>query len=135
MKTLLIALATWIMANSPYSMDLSKLPLVEIISQQEIDEIYFGRKVDSEEEESGIKAIYDIRDKKIYLIKKWKKDHLLHELVHWFQFETGADKEAECRGELEGEAYRLQKKYGKEKNIPWEFDDFYIKVTSLCTSL
>ena len=67
------------------------------------------------------KALYDPKIKTILVAHGFKPDTilnqsiLLHELIHHLQFSNKYDKEIECAGKLEEQAYTLQDKWLFEK--------------------
>lgn len=60
---------------------------------------------------------------------------LLHELVHYLQYEEQIDKQADCKNELEALAYMLEAKYLTEHDINPGFTQEHINKLSECRSL
>jgi len=60
------------------------------------------------------------------------KSVLLHELVHFVQFETGVAETVECRNALEKDAYELQKIFMTGHDLQPEFNDFTVAMRSTC---
>ncbi len=86
--------------------------------------------------ESDTEALYDTRNRKIYLVGTWNADRpndvsvLLHELIHAVQFDNRTWR---CLGQPEWEAYKLQEKWLAERGIKANFDWLVIYMISRCT--
>ena len=85
--------------------------------------------------EPFLAAAYDLRARRIYLVRPWSEDDLrdvsvlLHELIHDVQL---GDHEWPCSGAPEFEAYWLQDKWLSERGIVSGFDWRLIIKMSTC---
>ena len=85
--------------------------------------------------EPGLRAVYDLPRRQIFLVLPWSHDNpvhrsvLLHELVHVVQLD---DRVWPCTGAPELEAYLLQAQYLKEHGIEADFDWGAIFLLSIC---
>lgn len=131
MKTLISIMMVWISINTGFVVP--DEPLIVYMTPLEIkmyaygcydDPIPIGNEdaCDSNTVIAGTpKALYDPTIKTILLAEDFKPDTilnqsiLLHELIHHLQYYNNYDKEIECHGKLEEQAYTLQDKWLFEK--------------------
>jgi hypothetical protein len=126
-------LIDWIEANTGY--DVSRVrsnpPVIEsCVTGELIDYAHEATIVDE-----GINGLYDFEARRIYLVEPW--DHgdlrdrsvLLHELIHAVQFD---DREWDCIGAPEWEAYKLQEAWLAERGLDADFDWMRIYFQSRC---
>lgn len=82
-----------------------------------------------------LRAAYDAQDRHIHIVLPWSGDEiydrsvLLHELIHDVQLQN---REWECIGAPEWEAYHLQDKWLREHGIYHDFDWLVIYMLSRC---
>ena len=85
--------------------------------------------------EPGLRAVYDLPRRQIFLVLPWSHDNLvhrsvlLHEMVHVVQLD---DRVWPCTGAPELEAYLLQAQYLEEHGIKADFDWGAIFLLSIC---
>jgi hypothetical protein len=85
--------------------------------------------------DAGIHGLYDFESRHIYLIEPWDYDDLrdrsvlLHELVHAVQLDN---REWDCIGAPEWEAYKLQEAWLAEHGLEADFDWLQIYFQSRC---
>lgn len=60
------------------------------------------------------------------------KSILLHELVHYMQYQHGHDKDVTCKNELESLAYLLQVKYLESQESSFMISNKHIDRVSQC---
>lgn len=142
MKSLLFTLLLWINQNTGMSYDIGNgLPSVHRVSQEALaSERYGGRLSKSETDhiKSEIAALYDPKQKRILVGDYVDSDSvlgrsaLIHELVHFIQYEQGVASQAPCMQFLERDAYRVQAKYLKQNGRVPEFDEFTVAIRSMC---
>ena len=60
------------------------------------------------------------------------KGILLHELVHYLQYQTGVDKDAKCKNELESLAYVLEAKFLESHDHKHNINASHISKVSEC---
>lgn len=83
-------------------------------------------------------AIYKFDHKRIYvsvavdLSTEYGKSIIVHELVHFLQFQTGRQAHAPCAGALEQPAYQAQKAYMLTHGVKPDFDDFTVASYGQC---
>lgn len=131
-NNLTIELINWINQNSHFDYNIHNgLPSIEFIDEERTKNIYGDYW-------EYIEAFYDKDNKKILirdnidLSSIYGKSVLLHELVHFIQYQNGIDKKVECRSMLERDAYDIQREYLDNYNIPKPFDEFTILMRSKC---
>ena len=118
MAELILSLIVWIGANSDYDVDFPQ-PIVVMTTQHNMCEL-FGISDKFRCEVSGLKGFYN-EDITIYLGTDFNADdphhvsRLLHELVHYVQYQNGNS--YLCRGNMEIEAYDIQDKWRKDKGL------------------
>ncbi len=145
MKSLLVASLLWINQNTGIRYDVALgLPTVQRVSQEVLASERYGGEL-SRSETDGIKseiaALYDHKNKRI-LVGDYVdfdtvhgRSALVHELVHFIQYEKGVAAEAPCVRSLERDAYRIQSRYLKQHGLVPEFDEFTVAVRSLCADV
>lgn len=85
--------------------------------------------------DQGIHGLYDFDQRRIYLIEPWEYDNLLdrsvllHELFHAVQLDN---REWDCVGAPEWEAYKLQEAWLAEHGLEADFDWIEIYFWSRC---
>ncbi len=147
MKELLFGLLMWLNGHSDFNYDPNLgLPNVEQIGVQELVVRRFKGdppKLSAEQLDqvkAGLLAIYDNDAKTVFVSERVDLDSqegqavLLHELVHFVQYELGHDRRAQCVNELERDAYFLQADYMREHGMRPGFDRFTVVVRSACMS-
>jgi hypothetical protein len=126
-------LLSWIEEQTDY--DISKtaadLPAIETCAS--------GAIVDYAHEETivdeGIRGLYDFDARRIYLVEPWDIDDdsdlavLLHELVHAVQLDN---REWECIGAPEWEAYKLHEAWLNERGLTGDFDWMQVYFKARC---
>ena len=110
------ALADWITANSRYTTKVP-LPAFVVLPRATLNYIFYSQMVGGYQGQDCINALYvphilllaedlDVTD---------CSDTLVHELVHHFQFVTGAA--FRCTAEAEREAYEIQAQWTRETGV------------------
>lgn len=146
MKEALIVLLVWINHHSVFDYDPARgLPEVKTVEVNALIKGAFRGGVPAyvsgqelERMKKTLVAIYNHDERTVYvsaafdLNAPFGKSVLLHELVHFVQFETGIAETAPCRNALEKDAYRLQKIFMAELGIQPQFDDFTVAMRSAC---
>lgn len=138
MKEILLSLVVWISQHSGFVYDGQTLPNVKHVSNQELANIMFAGNVPAGYDEYGLMALYNNHNRTIYvtdtidLDTDYGQSVLLHELVHYLQFEGGHNHQAMCLRSLEKSAYDLQNAYLVNKGYRAPFDNMHIFFKSLC---
>lgn len=133
-------LLDWINENSSYDYGLDDMPKIEKVNEVEMLSHAFGGKLPAAvtAETSKIKGLYNYHNKLIYILDSFDINNLndrsilLHEIVHFLQFQHGDDKFFECKKKLESFAYRLQAKFLHDHKQQIDFDGAHIRKASEC---
>ena len=118
-KALVRQLITWINVHTSYTHPANEIPVVRHVSAKQLKQIAFNKKFSNSLEQKTFKilGLYNFEEKVVYLSDKIDmrtkkgKAVLLHELVHFLQYQYGHDKRVSCKIELEALAYQLEAKY------------------------
>lgn len=122
---MMLDMIEWIEKNSKYKYNGEKLPWIELRTQEEVCEVLF----ENPPENCIAIAYYDHNLNTIFISptpignmveEKFIEVVLLHELVHFLQFNNGEDENVLCQNALELDAYKLQDKYVEEMGWPKE---------------
>lgn len=125
MKKLLI----WLNKHSAFEHDISNLPEIVKVSANEMLHVAFGNELPKSIDATTLKiyGLYNFNEKAIYILDSIDmttdegKAILLHELVHFLQYQNKLNLKASCKNELESLAYQLETKYltthGHRNNI------------------
>ncbi len=140
MKELVISLLLWISSNSQLAFDDNDLPDVIQVSKSElVSEMYEGSPPYALNINNvSAVGLYNFKKKDIFLLKKIDLNTikgravLLHELVHFLQYEYKVDKKVNCKNQLEPLAYRLQVKYLIENGEVSNVSKRHINRVSAC---
>jgi hypothetical protein len=132
MKSVIAALMLWISAHTNYQMNFDSPRIVQL-SQTALEQKFYQ----GQDKDSHLHAFYDPKNEIVYINNKFdindpfNQSILLHEILHHVQFKNGV--KYDCIGELEEEAYTLQKQYLREvHNFLWEYDALYLKIITSC---
>ncbi len=140
MKEVTLALLMWIGSNTPLPYDGQDPPEIVTVSQEQLVRLMYegdvpqGLDVDS----VTVDGLYNYRDGKIYLHENLDlampegRAVLVHELVHYLQYQNGLDKSVPCMRELEPPAYAAQAKYLEQHDRRVPFNDMHVLFVSLC---
>ncbi len=104
-------------------------PKLKIVAASKINEIAFGSALPKvvNQKRLNVYGLYKFDEKTIYILDSIDlnttngKGILLHELVHYVQYQTGKEKFVNCIKELESEAYKLEASYLKENGLDIDF--------------
>jgi Domain of unknown function (DUF6647) len=131
--TVIEEMFAWIAAHTDYDTapTSENLPAIETCAS--------GAAVDYGNEniivDEGIRGLYDFDARRIYLVEPWDPDNLahravlLHELVHAVQLDN---RDWECIGAPEWEAYKLHEAWLVEHGLEGNFDWLQVYFTSRC---
>jgi hypothetical protein len=112
-------LLDWINSHSSFTYDTDNTPDIKKVSSSEIAEVAFGGELPKNINPDTLQifGLYNFNDGAVYLLDSIDLDTdegkgiLLHELVHYLQYQTGIDKDVQCKNELESLAYVLEAKF------------------------
>ena len=140
MKELTLALLIWINGHTPLAYEDTPLPSVTTASQQELQRIRFSGDMPEgiETDTANTVGVYVFQERKIYVWEDYDFDTvegkaaLVHELVHYLQYENGLHKSVDCTAQLELAAYNAEAKYLKQHGKQPKFDGMHIVLSSMC---
>ena len=140
MKELTLALLTWIGGHTSLAVDGNDLPQIVQIDQPQLVRILYdgslpqGLDIDS----VTVAGLYNFRDGKIYLSNNVDlgtiegRAVLVHELVHYLQYQQGLDRSVPCMRALERSAYAAQAQYLKQHGAQTPFNEAQVLTVSTC---
>jgi hypothetical protein len=139
-EELVSGLLGWINDHSSFKYDIDTLPDIKKVSSRKIAEVAFGGTLPKAVNPDNLQifGLYNFNEKAVYLLDTidLKTDEgkgiLLHELVHYLQYQTGMDDKAECKNELESLAYVLEAKFLESNNHRHNITDSHIDKVSQC---
>jgi uncharacterized protein DUF6647 len=139
---LMAGLFEWINEHTTFEHNIEHLPKLSFGSPQNIAVVAFGGELPAEVDATklNILGLYNFNNKTIYLLDSVDlktevgRGVLLHELVHYLQYEEQLDKNVDCKNELEALAYTIEAQYLHEHNQDSEFSKQLIKDRSECSS-
>jgi hypothetical protein len=146
MKETLFALLVWINQHSAFEYDLAGgVPDLKQVGADELVMVAFQGNVPShlagpglEEIKQALTAVYNQDERAIYIKSEvdlgsdYGKSVLVHELVHFVQYETGVNARVKCGSALEYDAYHIQKAFLVESGLKPDYDDFTVAIRSMC---
>ncbi len=137
---LITSLINWINNNSSFDYKIDEIPYIYKVKKERMQQIAVKITIPaSVNPDSGkIKGLYNFNSKTIYILDTFDIDDesdrgiLLHELVHFLQFQHGDDVFFECKQQLESFAYRLQAKFLFGRDHPIHITGEHIRRASHC---
>ncbi|GJM04610.1 MAG: hypothetical protein DHS20C09_06010 [marine bacterium B5-7] len=132
----------WINSHSSFTYDIDNIPNIKKVSSKEIAEVAFGGALPKAVNPDTLQifGLYNFNDGAVYLLDSIDLDTdagkgiLLHELVHYLQYQTGIDKDAKCKNELESLAYVLEAKFLDSHDHDHNISASHINKVSQCRS-
>lgn len=139
-EELAAGLLGWINSHSSFTYDINNLPAIKKVSAQKIAEVAFGGELPAAVNPENLKifGLYNFNEKAVYLLDSIDletnegKGILLHELVHYLQYQTGVSNDAKCKNELESLAYVLEAKFLESNNHKHKITSSHIDKVSQC---
>lgn len=139
-EELVSGLLGWINNHSSFKYDIDNIPDVKKVSARKIAEVAFGGKLPKavNPENLQIFGLYNFNEKAVYLLDSIDLDTdegkgiLLHELVHYLQYQTGVDDNVQCKNELESLAYVLEAKFLESHEHDHSITQSHIQKVSQC---
>lgn len=146
MQELMLALLLWVNQNTDIAYDpAAGLPNIELVEERELAVLIFDGKVpaflsaeDLHNISAQIEAIYHPASRTIFVRKGldldtiYGKSAVVHELVHFVQYQQGHNHEVPCVNALELDAYDAQAVYLTQHGEAPRFDEFTVGLRSLC---
>lgn len=142
-KSLVQSLVKWIAKNSYFTNSTNDFPDVKYVTLDKLVDMAFGKEASNyrkQKHKHEILGLYSFREKAIYLLDSLDlqtikgKGILLHELVHYMQYENGREQDVSCINTLETLAYRLEAKYLRENEQEYSSYTTNLVNSSICTS-
>ncbi len=139
-EELVSGLLGWINDHSSFDYDIEKVPDVKKVSPKEIAMVAFGGELPKAVNPDNLKifGLYNFNEGAVYLLDSIDLDTdegkgiLLHELVHYLQYQTGMDDNVSCKNELESLAYVLEAKFLESHDHDHNISDSHIQKVSQC---
>jgi hypothetical protein len=137
---LISGLLGWINNHSSFKYDIDKIPDVKKVSSREIAMVAFGGTLPKAVNPDTLKifGLYNFNEGSVYLLDSIDLDTdegkgiLLHELVHYLQYQTGMDDNVKCKNELESLAYVLEAKFLESNDYKHSISASHIQKVSQC---
>lgn len=134
------ALMQWIGQHTSLLHEQLNAPAIKMVSGNEMASIAFGGQVPKniDPEKLQIYGLYNFHEKAIYLLESIDLDTtagkgiLLHELVHFIQYEMKLEKGTACMNELEALAYTLEAQFLDTNKHRHNISKKYIDKISQC---
>ena len=141
-EELAAGLLGWINSHSSFSYDIHNIPDIKKVSSRKIAEVAFGGELPKAVNPDSLQifGLYNFNEKAVYLLDSIDletdegKGILLHELVHYLQYQTGVDQSAKCKNELESLAYVLEAKFLDSHDHDHNISSSHIDKVSQCRS-
>lgn len=143
-----MSLLLWINQNTTYNYDPDLgLPDLIVASQMQLAEVIIDDKATLANERDSasfqdfinqLQAVYNHDLKTILLSNKidptsgYGRSVLVHELIHFIQYQQKQNEKVACLSALERDAYTLQARYMDTHDIPKNFDEATIAIRSMC---
>lgn len=134
-------LLDWVGSNSSFDISSDELPNVMRVSSDDMLQVAFKSQFPQAVDANKLQiyGLYNFRDKTVYILDSLDlesengKGILLHELVHYLQYQYGDDKQVDCKNELERLAYLLEADYLHDHGHKAGFNDAHVKSVSKCS--
>ena len=139
-EDLMEGLVSWINDRTSFKHDVDNIPELVFANPHIIAEVAFGGDLPSNVDATklNILGLYNFNDQTIYMLDSLDlkteagKAILLHELVHYLQYEESIDENVECKNELEALAYTLEAEYLNGQGVKHNISQNHIKNVSDC---
>lgn len=146
MKETVFALLLWISQHSAFA-PVPDAPAVIQVDADTLVTLFFRHgvpaslsAVDRTDLKASLIAVYRDDSRTIYVSERVDlasaagQAVLVHELVHFLQYEQGMEHTVPCTQALERDAYTIQAAYMSAHGLKPEFDNFTVAVRSMCPS-
>ncbi len=117
-----------------------KMPDVQHVSREELFKVAFGKDVEKALSHKNLQiyGLYDFNNETIYLLDSVDEETergkaiLLHELVHYLQYQNHIEQGTKCMRQLERLAYNLEATHLKEHEAVPDFNSDNVRRASKC---
>ncbi len=135
------AMFSWINDHSSFSHDVTNMPDIMKVSAKQMAEVAFGGELPQsvDPEKLRIYGLYNFNEGAVYILDSLDlksdkgKGILLHELVHFLQYQYEKDEEVKCKNELESLAYVLEARFLQSHDREHKINMAHINRVSQCT--
>jgi hypothetical protein len=140
-EKLMAGLVGWINEHTSYDYSTDILPDIKFSSSEEIATVAFGKNLPKamDLKSLSIKGLYNYKESTVYLLDSIDintekgRAILLHELVHFLQYQHGQEKNVQCKNELEALAYTLEARYLEAQDVKVDFSKNHVHRVSQCS--
>lgn len=148
MEALVIALIIWINQHSQFEYDPHHgLPAIRQAEQMALAAVIVDDEAELKKDQYTVSfqdfvdqlvGVYDHRQKTILISSKidiqspYARSIIVHELVHFIQYQQEVNRKVDCLNALERDAYDIQAYYMDAYHIPKPFDKVTIALRSMC---
>ena len=139
-EEMIAAMFSWINQHSSFDHDVNLMPDIKKVSAVKIAEVAFGGELPQavDPEKLQIYGLYNFNEGAVYVLDSLDlesekgKGILLHELVHYLQYQYNQDENVQCKNELESLAYILEAKFLQSHGHEHNISDAHIDRVSQC---
>lgn len=140
MKEMLVSLLMWISAETGIPYQGQAIPEVARVSAEALVRIQFNGNLPEnyDPKTTAYLGLYDHKRNRIYVLRDLQLDSpygksvLVHELVHYMQYNAGLQDKVMCRRQLEELAYITQETFLLQHNQAVPFSTLDVFYRSLC---
>ena len=134
-------LLAWINNHSSFEHNIDNMPDVVKVSALEMADVAFGDDLPKaiDPEKLQIYGLYNFNEEAVYILdtldleSEKGKGILLHELVHFLQYQYDQDENVKCKNELESLAYILEAQYLQSHDHEHKISMSHINKVSQCS--
>lgn len=139
---LISGLIGWINDHSSFDYKVDDLPTIKKVSSRQIAKTAYGGKLPKAVNPDTLKiyGLYNFNEKAVYILDSLDLEStegvgiLLHELVHFLQYQHGHDEKVKCKNELESLAYILEAQFLKAHKHANSISMAHVDKLSQCRS-
>ena len=139
-STTLRGLIDWIGQQGVGLQAVDKIPALARVGRAELLALAFGDKLPRAVNNRNLKVygLYNFENETVYLLdnidleSERGRSNLLHELVHYLQYQLGVSDRVQCKNELEPLAYELEARYLAEHDAQIDFTYGQVRRLSRC---
>lgn len=148
MEAIILSLLLWINQNTNFDYQLHHgIPNIEQADQMQLADLILDDSASLLKQEDTVsfnnyidrlEAVYDHKTKTILISSKidlhtaYARSVIVHELVHYIQYQQKMNDAVECLNALEKDAYDIQAAYMEDHGIPKTFDKVTVALRSMC---
>ncbi len=139
-EEMISAMIGWINNHSSFSHDVTNMPDIVKVSATQMAKVAFGGELPQaiDPEKLRIYGLYNFNEGAVYILDSLDLDTekgkgiLLHELVHFLQYQYDRDEDVKCKNELESLAYLLEAKFLQSYDHKHNINMAHINRVSQC---